>query len=102
MKQMLPIVFAAAVTATPLHAGQHDAPKTPQTADDELSQLGEFAESWMKRFADQMSPMVEQLKEMVDDLNAYEPPELLPNGDIIIRRKPKADTAEDDSQSIEL
>ena len=44
----------------------------------------------MKRFADRMSPMVEQLQDMVDDLNAYEAPEMLPNGDIIIRRRPDA------------
>ena len=67
-----------------------------------MSQLGEFAEGWMKRFADKMSPMVEQLKDMVDDLNAYEAPEMLPNGDIIIRRKPEADAVEEEAESVEL
>ena len=39
---------------------------------------------------------------MVGRPYAYEAPEMLPNGDIIIRRKPDAETAEDEAPSIEL
>lgn len=35
-----------------------------------------------------MEPMLRSLAEMVGDIRNYEAPEKLPNGDIIIRRKP--------------
>ncbi|MCH2075656.1 MAG: hypothetical protein MK180_02060 [Rhodobacteraceae bacterium] len=38
----------------------------------------------------QMGPALSELLERVDDLSNYESPEMLPNGDIIIRRKPDA------------
>lgn len=102
MNHLTAIFAAALLAASPLQAEQHDAPKSPLPSDGELEQLGDLAESWMKRFADRMSPMVEQLKDMVDDMNAYQTPEMLPNGDIIIRRKPDIETPEDEPPSIEL
>lgn len=102
MKQFTAILSAALLASSPLQAGQHEAPKSPLPSEDEFEQLGELAESWMKRFSDRMSPMVEQLKDMVDDLNAYQAPEMLPNGDIIIRRKPDTETPDDEPPSIEL
>lgn len=102
MKHIIPILAATVLAVAPLQADQNSPPTSPLPTEDELEQLGDLAESWMKRFADRMSPMVEQLKDMVDDLNAYEAPEMLPNGDIIIRRKPDAEPAEDEAQSIEL
>ena len=102
MRKFASIVIAALLVATPLHAGQHDAPKSPSPTEEELQRLGEIAQGWMKQFADRMSPMVEQLKEMVDDLNAYEAPEMLPNGDIIIRRKPKPEPTDEAEPSIAL
>jgi len=35
----------------------------------------------------EVGPLVEGLRGKLDELNAYYPPEILPNGDIIIRRK---------------
>lgn len=35
-----------------------------------------------------MEPMLRSLAEMIGDIRNYETPEKLPNGDIIIRRKP--------------
>jgi len=35
----------------------------------------------------EVGPLVEGLRGKLDELNAYYPPEVLPNGDIIIRRK---------------
>lgn len=37
--------------------------------------------------ADEMGPALRRLAEMIGDIRNYEPPEVLPNGDIIIRRK---------------
>ena len=36
---------------------------------------------------EEMAPAMDQLRELTDRLDAYEAPEVLPNGDIIIRRK---------------
>ncbi len=35
----------------------------------------------------EIGPALKDLEGKIDDLNAYYPPEVLPNGDIIIRRK---------------
>ena len=43
----------------------------------------------LRGFAEQMGPAMRDLLSKVDDWSAYHPPEILPNGDIIIRRKPK-------------
>ena len=39
----------------------------------------------------EMGPAMDQLRELTDRLDAYHPPEVLPNGDIIIRRKEPLD-----------
>ena len=44
----------------------------------------------MQEFLQQMGPAMADLLGRIDDLAVYEAPELLPNGDIIIRRKPDA------------
>jgi hypothetical protein len=35
----------------------------------------------------EMEPLMNDLRALIDDLNAYHAPEMLPNGDIILRRK---------------
>ena len=99
MKRSAALITALVLTASPLSA---DDSRSPLPSDEEMQQLGDMAERWMRDFADRMSPMVQQLREIVDDLNAYEAPELLPNGDIIIRRKPDAKVVEDEAPSVEL
>jgi len=44
----------------------------------------------LEAFSEQIAPWAEQLGRLLDDPGAYQAPELLPNGDIIIRRKPDA------------
>ncbi|MGR3505421.1 MAG: hypothetical protein ACU0B7_06080 [Paracoccaceae bacterium] len=44
----------------------------------------------MQDFIQRMGPAMTELLDRIDDLSVYEAPELLPNGDIIIRRKPDA------------
>lgn len=50
-----------------------------------------------RSFAMEMGPALRDLMEEVEDWSIYHPPEKLPNGDIIIRRK----TPEDDSKTPE-
>ncbi len=42
----------------------------------------------LRDFAREMGPKLTELLDDVEDWNAYQPPEMMPNGDIIIRRKP--------------
>lgn len=61
----------------------------------ELQRLLEGLEPAFEDFAANMGPALRQLLEEVEDWSAYHPPEILPNGDIILRRKqPKAPETE--------
>lgn len=55
-----------------------------------LEQFSEESRTFLQSWLAEMSPMLESLREKIDDLSNYEAPEVLPNGDIIIRRKPDA------------
>ena len=48
--------------------------------------LDDMAEG-AQALAENIGPMLSQLMALVDDVRAYHPPERLPNGDIILRRK---------------
>ena len=50
--------------------------------------MSEAAREAIAKFAAMIGPMLEGIGEWVDDLPRYEAPEVLPNGDIIIRRIP--------------
>lgn len=63
-----------------------------------LDDLQGFAEDMgpaFREFGEAMGPMMRDLFEKVDDINLYELPDVLPNGDIIIRRKPDAEPLDD-------
>lgn len=55
---------------------------------DEAEQMSEAARKAIAKFTAMIGPMIEGLSEWVEDLPRYEAPEVLPNGDIIIRRIP--------------
>ena len=57
-----------------------------------LQELEGMARELEPKFRDMMSkmgPALADLADMVDDFSNYEAPEMLDNGDIIIRRKPE-------------
>ena len=59
----------------------------------QLKELEEFAQEVgpaMKLLADEMGPALAALMNQIDDIRNYDAPELLPNGDIIIRRRVEA------------
>ncbi|WP_299351327.1 hypothetical protein [uncultured Shimia sp.] len=63
-----------------------------------LKDLGDLAEEFgpaLDSFANEMGPALADLLEQVEDWSAYEAPEVLPNGDIIIRRKPVEETPDE-------
>lgn len=65
----------------------------------ELEGMARELEPELRDFAREMGPALADMLERVEDWNAYHPPEMLPNGDIILRRKqppeePPAETEE--------
>jgi hypothetical protein len=103
MKHFAPFIVAALI-ATPATAQDAEAPglslmergalmfmegilKEMEPAIDELSELTDQMGPALKSFADEMGPKLTELLAEVEDWAAYEAPEVLPNGDIIIRRK---------------
>ena len=57
-----------------------------------LEDLRDLADQFgpaMQSFLQEMGPALAELAAQVQDWSAYEAPEMLPNGDIIIRKKPE-------------
>ena len=52
----------------------------------------------MQLLADEMGPAIAEIMSKIDDIRNYEAPEILPNGDIIIRRSPDAPVFDPDRQ----
>lgn len=64
--------------------------KEIEPAMDELQLLAEQFGPSLQDFATQMGPALGDMLDQVEDWSIYEAPEIMPNGDIIIRRKPDA------------
>ncbi len=52
-----------------------------------LDLLSEGTRLLLRGLMNEMEPALKELERNLDNLNAYYPPEILPNGDIIIRRR---------------
>lgn len=76
-----------------------------EPAIDDLRQFSEEVEPGLRQFVQEMGPALGALFGKIDDFTVYHPPELLLNGDIIIRRKtplvPETDSPEEGAE-IEL
>lgn len=59
----------------------------PAAAQDLEDQLREGLEGLMQDMMRELGPALEEGLRTLEQLDAYEAPEMLPNGDIIIRRK---------------
>ena len=81
------IILGAALVAAPVHAQSGSEAERP---------LSERLEEAIRGLVDAVEPTLQQLRdtfavfERVDSLEYYEEPEILPNGDIIMRRKEDA------------
>lgn len=64
--------------------------------------LGDELEPALRDLAQTMEPALKKLMEIVDDFGSYDLPERLPNGDIIIRRKPDAPPVPSPGDEIEI
>jgi hypothetical protein len=69
-----------------------------------LLQEMEPAMQGLKAFLEQMGPALADILGEVKDWSVYEPPEVLENGDIIIRRKPGTlpETAPDEQEAPQI
>ena len=82
MKNAVTIAFALVLAASPLQA--QDGKESLREGADLLEQGTRLLlEGLMK----ELGPIMLELQGKLVDLSAYYPPEILPNGDIIIRRK---------------
>ena len=61
-----------------------------QPALEDLEGMADEMRPAMREFLREMGPALAELLSEIEDLSAYHPPEILPNGDIIIRRKDPA------------
>lgn len=115
MRRVAPLLAVLALTAFPVAAQESDAPEGAETGQG-LDLIEEGTRLLLRGLADQMRPMLDDLEtqiepelrdlttrlmplmqqfsDLVGDLDQYEAPERLPNGDIILRRKTPLDAPE--------
>jgi len=67
-----------------------------------MDHLSEGSRLILEAIIGELMPMMEELRGMIDDMTAYEKPEVLPNGDIIIRRKRTAPLPPPEDGEIDL
>ena len=103
MKHMAALLLSVSLSVLP--AVSQD---LPEADDDQLSEgmtlLQEGTRMLLEGLMQELAPALEDLESKIDNLNAYHPPEVLPNGDIIIRRKvPLApDRLDEENGEVEL
>jgi hypothetical protein len=88
------LVLILALCATPALAQDDDPPGRDLMA--------EALRLFMKGLMAEMEPALDDLGNFLDNLDAYHPPEVLPNGDIIIRRKTPLEKELDEDGEVEL
>lgn len=67
---------------------------------DDLQGMAQDFGPALQSFAAQMGPALRDLLDEIEDWSVYAPPEILDNGDIIIRRKPDPAPAPEDQIEI--
>ena len=114
MRNLIALSFAAMVSAAPASAQESEAEPPGEIAEgfslmeegarllmrglaeemepalEELQDMAREIEPALRAFAAEMGPALTELMRIVDEIRYYEAPELLPNGDIILRRRDDA------------
>jgi hypothetical protein len=123
MKQIAVLTLALGLTVAPAIAQE----QSETEVDDGFSLMEEGARMLMRGLMAEMEPAIDELRDsfeemgpafaefarsvgpafaellnQVDDFRNYEAPEFMPNGDIIIRRKPAAPLWEPDPETGEI
>ncbi|SLN51599.1 hypothetical protein ROA7450_02588 [Roseovarius albus] len=121
MKRILPTTAIIAALAVPTFAQEAEGDEDPSLMEQGMQMLLEEFLSEMgpalkdlegmadeigpslRSFTEEMGPALVDLLGKIEDFSAYHAPEILPNGDIIIRRKTPAEKAEEKSgEDIEI
>ncbi|WP_071672938.1 hypothetical protein [Nioella nitratireducens] len=103
MKHAAAALFTLALGAAPACAQDQDDPSRLREG---WGLLSEGSRMILEGLADEMQPFVDEqlvpfftrLTDLIDDVALYELPEMLPNGDIIIRRREPLDPDAPDSE----
>lgn len=122
MKPIIPITVAA-LLAAPLQAQTPEPPAEDEgfslmqrgaelffegilgemgPAIEDFRAFAEMAEPHLRALLSEMGPALMQVLDRIDDIANYEAPEILDNGDIIIRRKPEAPDFAPDPEAPEI
>ena len=80
MKQIAPLSLCALLMFTPAQAQDND-------LGDGMDLLSQGTKLLLRGLMGEIEPALRELEGALQDLNAYHAPEVLPNGDILIRRK---------------
>ena len=86
MKPAMSVILSAPVAALLLAGAPAFAEDTPGKAPEERS-LGERLDEAVKDLDAAMQDALRSVERLIEDVPGYEAPEVLPNGDIIIRKK---------------
>ena len=88
LKRAPALTIAAALAASPAMAEDGKSiPEVLQDLEREADILGEEARTAIEMLIPMIESMMERLPLLIDSLPEYEAPVILPNGDILIRRK---------------
>ena len=79
------------VLATPPALAQTAGEGGASDMEEGFSLLEEGTKLLLRGLLSQMEPALRELQGALEELDAYHPPEILPNGDILIRRKTPID-----------
>ena len=86
MKRILPLTLALILAATPVAAGDETPPTNPELSEG-AEMLSEGMRLMLKGLLAGGAEGWDRMVDWLDDLSLYDPPERLPNGDILIRRR---------------
>ncbi len=73
-----------------------------EPAMDDLRGLAEDMQPALRQFVQEMGPALAEMVDKVDDWTSYHPPEILPNGDIILRRKTPAEQLDEYKGEVDI
>ncbi|AZQ68571.1 hypothetical protein EF888_16380 [Silicimonas algicola] len=81
-------LFVLLALSMTLPAAAQDAEPEPVPVPEQgIDLMGEALKLFMRGLMQEMEPAIDDLSGFLDNLDAYHAPEVLPNGDILIRRK---------------
>lgn len=86
---LLPALLLTVLLLPGPAAAQDDAPEVP-FADELFDEFLRGTEDALRQFLDEVQPDLETLLRQIGRLPSYHTPEILPNGDILIRRRQPA------------